>query len=214
MSLEGIKILLRNYYIRATADNRQKKLCNTDFTIISNNCWGGLVYESYNLPKQSPTVGMYFMAQEYLKFISNLEHYVNGCELQFVDPQKAKYRQFYAQDRRFGTYPIAQLDDVEIAMLHYHSEEEAKEKWGRRCLRINWDKLIVKMNDQNGCTLDDATVFGKLPYKNKLFFTVKGYDAGECTVHIPGKDTQTILSSQEPFGASKYLDVNRYINSI
>ena len=214
MSLEGIKILLRNYYIRATADNRQKKLCNTDFTIISNNCWGGLVYESYNLPKQSPTVGMYFMAQEYLKFISNLEHYVNDCELQFVDPQKAKYHQFYAQNSRFGTYPIAQLDDVEIAMLHYHTKEEAKTKWERRCARINWHRLIVKMNDQNGCTEEDAVNFGNLPYKNKLFFTVKKFDAGACTVRIHGHGAQTILSTQEPFGASKYLDVNRYINNI
>ena len=34
---------------------------NNDFTIISNNCWGGMIYESYGLPEQSPTVEMSFM---------------------------------------------------------------------------------------------------------------------------------------------------------
>ncbi len=214
MSIEGVKIRLRNYYIRATADKRRKAIKNTNFTVISNNCWGGLVYESYNILKQSPTVGLYFMPQEYLKFISNLEYYIKCCEIQFIEPEKARHRDFYAQDRRFGTFLIARLDDVEIAMLHYHSKEDAKTKWERRCARINWDRLIVKMNDQNGCTEEDAVAFGNLPYKNKLFFTVKKYDAGECTVRIPGHGAQTILSTQEPFGASKYFDVNAYLNNL
>lgn len=214
MSFEGVKIRLRNYYIRATADKRRKAIKNTNFTIISNNCWGGLVYESYNIPKQSPTVGLYFVSQEYIKFVSNLEYYIKDCEIQFVEPEKSKHREFYAQDGRFGSFPIAQLGDVEIAMLHYHSKEEAKTKWERRCERINWDRLIVKMNDQNGCTEEEAVIFGNLPLKNKLFFTVKNFDAGDCTVHIPGHGAQTIMSTQEPFGKSKYFDVNKYVNNI
>ena len=35
------------------------------FTIISNNCWGGLVYQHYNLSYDSPTVGCYFFALTY-----------------------------------------------------------------------------------------------------------------------------------------------------
>lgn len=37
------------------------------------------------------------------------------------------------------------------------------------------DKLIVKFNDQNGCTVDDVKAYAKLPYKNKLFFTIKDW---------------------------------------
>ena len=214
MTMEGIKIRLRNYYIRATATGRQKELKNTDFTIISNNGWGGLVYESYDLPKQTPTVGMYFMAEEYIRFVSDLKYYLCDCKMMFIPPEEARHKSFYKQDSHFGSYPIARVGDVEIACLHYHSEEEALAKWERRCERVNWSRMIVKMNDQNGCTDEDALRFGRLPHKNKLFFTVKGLDAGECTVHIPGHGAQTILSTQEPFGASKYLDVNRYINSI
>ena len=39
--------------------------------IISNNCWGGVIYESYSLPKLSPTVGMYFSPKDYLKFVAD-----------------------------------------------------------------------------------------------------------------------------------------------
>lgn len=56
--------------------------------------------------------------------------------------------------------------------MHYHSEQEAREKWERRIQRINWDKLLVKFNDQNGCTETEVEKFMSLPFKNKLFLLV------------------------------------------
>ena len=60
-------------------------------------------------------------------------------------------------------------------MLHYHSQEEVLEKWNRRIERICWDRLIVKFNDQNGCTIDQMNHFLQLPLScnTKLFFTAK-----------------------------------------
>ena len=214
MTLEGIKIRIRNRYIRITASLRQKQLNNKDFTVISNNCWGGLVYESYGLSKQSPTVGMYFMTEEYLRFISNLDYYISECEMKFIPPEEARHRAFYEQDKRFGAYPIARVGDVEIAMLHYHSEEEAKNKWERRCKRICWDRLLVKMNDQDECTAEHAKAFGAMPYAHKVFFTVKDYDAGDCTVRFRAKrNADAIIFRQEPIGASRQCNVNELINS-
>lgn len=214
MSLEGIKIRLRNHYIRMTAPSRQKKLTNTNFTIISNNCWGGLVYESYGLEKQTPTVGMYFAPEEYLRFLSELEHYICHCEITFVAPEQARHKQLYLQDKNFGKFPIARVGDVEIAMLHYHSEEEARQKWERRCSRVNWEKLIVKMNDQNGCTQEHAEMFAQLPFKHKVFMTVNDWNVGAHTVRVPAAGQRYITSTQEPFGESKYLNVNQLINSL
>lgn len=211
-------LLLKNriigFYFRLTAATRQKKLKSTEFTVISNNCWSGRVYESYNLPKQSPTVGCYFMAEEYLRFLSNLPYYIVECELEFIPPEKARHLDFYSRNKPVD-YPIARLGDVEIAMMHYHSEEEAKAKWERRCKRINWDRLLVKMNDQNECTAENATAFGALPYAHKVFFTVKDYDAGDCTVRFPAKrHADTIVFGQEPYGESKYCNVNELLNSL
>ena len=69
-------------------------------------------------------------------------------------------------------------------------EQEAREKWERRIKRINWDKLLVKFNDQNGCTETEVNRFMGLPYKNKLFFTCKEWP------NVNGGGTQ--LSTNSP----------------
>ncbi|WMJ84227.1 DUF1919 domain-containing protein [Oscillospiraceae bacterium LTW-04] len=215
MTLDGILLGLRNNYVKASSNYRRKKLDTTNFTIISNNCWGGIVYESYGLPKQTPTVGMFFMAEEYLKFVSNLRHYVEDCEMIFVEPDQARHKNYYMNDKRFGSYPIARLDDVEIAMLHFHSREEAAFKWKSRCERINWESMLVKMNDQNVCKKEHAEQFMKLPFKNKVFFTVKKdwIDIHGITV-LKSKNTNCCGVLDEPFGASTMFNVNKLINKI
>ena len=41
MTYEGLRLKIRNkFYLPITAFWRRKKLKNTNFTIISNNCWG------------------------------------------------------------------------------------------------------------------------------------------------------------------------------
>lgn len=64
---------------------------NKPFTIISNNCWGGIVYQHYNLPYDSPTVGLYFYADEYIKFVSNLHYYLSQ-EITFISYEQSKYK--------------------------------------------------------------------------------------------------------------------------
>lgn len=107
-------------------------------------------------------------------------------------------------------------EDVEIFFLHSHSVEEAKEKWERRCKRINWDNLLIKFNDQNGCTEKELKQFLTLPYKNKVFFTCKNWqiDAKEIIQIKQLFNKEHIQASYEPFGRSKYLDVTEMLNQI
>ena len=206
MTIQGMLLRIRNFYLRKSAKKRRKKLVSDDFTIISNNCWSGLICESYNVPKTSPTTGLYFMAEEYVKFLSNLKYYTQECEIEFISPEKSKHRSFYELDKRFGTYPIAKIGDVEIAMLHYKSEQEAREKWNRRCARINWDKLLVKMNDQNECSEEHMQAFCEMDFEHKLFFTVhKSWKIAECVKVFKGKNC--INGLKEPFGKG-YNGVN------
>mgnify|MGYP003224280895 CR=1 FL=1 len=53
MTYEGLRLKVLKYWRVGLADWRKKQLKSTDFTIISNNCWGGMIYESYNLPKDT-----------------------------------------------------------------------------------------------------------------------------------------------------------------
>lgn len=216
MTHEGLRLKLLKYYRLAFAKTRRKELKNTKFTIISNNCWGGMVYESYDLPKESPTTGLFFMASDYIKFLSDIKGYL-AEELVFIDPKDSKYIDFLKSDKRFGSYPIGMLGDIEIMFLHYHSQQEVKEKWERRIKRISWDKLIVKFNDQNECTADDVKAFAKLPYKHKLFFTIKDWPVakwgGYCKIRQHTQDS-CVTASHEPFGKNRYVDLTKLINSL
>lgn len=104
---EGLRLKVLKYWRVGLAGWRKKQLKSTDFTIISNNCWGGMIYESYNLPKESPTVGMFFMAKDYIEFLSDLKGYINGT-LTFVKPEESRWKEMpqVASDKRFGHYPV------------------------------------------------------------------------------------------------------------
>lgn len=54
------------------ADQRQSSLIGKSFTILSNNCWGGHVYRYFSLPYLTPTIGLYFYPDDYLKFITSV----------------------------------------------------------------------------------------------------------------------------------------------
>ena len=223
LSIEGIRLKFRNkVYIPLTCRARGKKLNNTDFTIISNNCWGGTVYEAYNLPKESPTVGMFFMAEDYITFLSDLKGYINGT-LEFIKPEESRWKDApqVSGDKRFGSYPVGLLSNgkgyIEIFFLHYHSKKEAKDKWERRCKRINWDRLLVKFNDQNGCTIKNVHDFMDLPFKHKLFFTCKewpGISGEGYTIIRQFPKHDSVMASYEPFGKNRYIDITKVLNSL
>lgn len=166
------------------AKHRLVRLKKKKFTIISNNCWGGYIYRCFNLQYQSPTVGLFIMPDDYIRFINNLEHYINDCKLKFIKPEESKHYKELKGHEHFGEYPIGILDDVEICFMHYKTEKEALEKWTRRARRINWDNLIIKFCDQNGCTAKHIEQFNNnSKYKKMICFTAKKYP-GKYNVHM------------------------------
>lgn len=211
---ESVRLRLRKQFIKHTYKKRRELINQEDFTIISDNCWGGTVYQSYGLSYNTPTVGMYIITEDYIKLLSDLKHYMS-VELDFINPTESKHYHQLSHKGSFGTHPIGKLDDVELMLLHYESEEEAYEKWHRRCKRINWDKMIVKLNDQNLCKEEHILEFDQMDYDNKIFFSARERDHIKSGVHIrEARGQDFVKASQEPFGKSKYIDVNKIINSL
>lgn len=214
--METIRIILRRQYMHLTAKRRQKSLKNLDFTILSNNCWGGFIYQSYNLPYKTPTIGLYFMAEDYILFLENLDECLES-NIQFINSKNSKYYEILKNTYNFGNYPIGIInlkkDTIEIHFLHYKDENEAINKWNERKKRINKGKLIVKFSDQNNCNKELIKRFEKLPYKHKVFFGAKKYTKNTIHINVPSQ-FDFVPTSYEPFGSSRKLNINQMINRL
>ena len=144
----------------------KKSIKNKDFSIISNNCWAGRVYQYLDMPYLSPTAGLYFFAPDYVKFVSDLKRYLD-TPLRFIAPEESKYYE-EIKKRNQTDKPIGILGDVEIVFLHYKTQEEAEEKWNRRKKRVNYNNIILKFSRMDLCTENEIAAFDAIPFKNKF----------------------------------------------
>lgn len=150
----------------------QKLLRRDKFTIISNDCWGAEVYRHFGLAYQTPFVGLFFMAPCYIKLLKDLKSFLHTQDLVFISTSKYEAcNQDRAQKGKY--YPIGVLNgEVEIHFLHYHSEEEARETWTKRCTRVNWERLFVKLDaGKDACTPELVREYDALPYTQKIILS-------------------------------------------
>ena len=97
---------VKDVIIRMRAPLRRIGLKNMDFSILANNCWGGIVSRDRHLPYNSPTCGTYFFSKDYLRFISDPQKYLE-MELQEVPfSQSAHAEEVFEKEGREA------LDDV------------------------------------------------------------------------------------------------------
>lgn len=150
-----------------------RKMITSDTSIISSNCFAGRIMQDLDMQYNSPTLGLYFFADDYMEFLSNLKYYLTEAKLDFLEQSRYPL----ANERRekwIHWYPIGILGGkVEIQFLHYHTEREAANKWYRRSRRVNFDKLFVIGMEQNLTTVEHIKQFDALPFKNKIFFSSK-----------------------------------------
>lgn len=176
-------IALKEMFYASQKSIRHRAIRNKEVTIISNNCWGGFMYQSCNLPYSSPFVGLYLYAPEYIALLRNLKANL-AQPLHFIKHEESKYKGVVSPQ-----YIIGVLGDtgIEIVFMHYQLEEEILKTWNRRLKRINWDNMIVKFSDTAyGCT--DALIeeFDQMPFANKVCFTSKA--SSKCKCVIPMKE--------------------------
>lgn len=195
-------------------------LKNKDFTIISNNCWGGCVYDRYALPYRTPTVGLWIPAGDYLKFIGNLKEYLKK-ELIPISYKESHVRDILEErekagryDRKLDDFVIGRIGDVDIIFLHYNTFDEAKEKWNRRKERINFDNIIVKYNDQNGFELNNFYEFEDMKYAHKLFFTSNKQLKNDERVHYIEEYEDVGYAVDDIKPSFKSMDITQYLNSV
>jgi uncharacterized protein (DUF1919 family) len=159
---------------------------DSDFTIVSNNCWGAHFYQLLGIEYRTPFVGLFIPPKSYLELLRGFDHYIHA-ELAFrkesMFPAINEFR-----SHRPSQYPIGLLDErIELHFQHYRSEGEARCKWTRRCKRIteNPRRRFFKFDDREGATTNDIREFCTLPFRNKVCFTHSKYDLP--TIVVPGE---------------------------
>lgn len=151
---------LRN---KMTVKKIRKKLNNSDFTIISQNCIGGVIYNDLNLKFLSPTINLYFTADDFVKLVLNLNYYLNlDITMKWLE-----------------NYPIGVLDDVIVHFMHYQTCSEAKDAWNRRKERVNYNKILVVSTDMEGFNEYTFKEWKKITYP-KVLLASKKWDDESC----------------------------------
>lgn len=188
-------------------ESARKRLQHTDFTIISQNCVGGVLYHDLGLQFLSPTINLAFDGEDFMKFISNLDYYLS------VELKE------YATD--IVEYPVGILDDVEVRFVHYKSFAEAKQKWDERKKRINRQKILVIATDRDGMFKKELLEkFDALPY-SKIMYTSHDPQEYNWMVYCKcwkNKPSVGVMTGIADFGGhrfyEKYVDIVEVINSI
>jgi len=191
------------------AENRREKLNNSDFSIFSNNCWAGHVYRYYGLPYKSPTVGLYFYADEYIRFLEKPQYYISQ-PLKFISYQDSKYREYQMKKSEINV-PIGVLDNIEIVFLHYTEEAEAYEKWNRRCERINWNNICLKFSNQNLCTEKHIQTFDKIENDKKFVFVNRPLPDIKSAVYFKGSESYECVEDDTTY-FRRYIKLCDWLN--
>lgn len=204
---------IKKKLIRLMAPLRRIGLRNRDFSILSNNCWGGVMSRDWGLPYNSPTCGVFLFAKDYLKFLSDLPRYLSA------ELEPMTYAESPWVEELHNRYPdeevlLARLVDLTVVCVHYHSIEEARDKWARRAARINFDNLIVKFNDQNLFEKEDFDTFMKLPYEHKLFFTANPAFRGQEGVVFFDEYEKDGFVLDDIKTSRRYFNLKKYLNRI
>ena len=178
--LKYSKRKIRDTFKESLSQADRKDLGDKPFVLVSNNCWGAEVYQWYGRAYNSPFIGMFFYGPCYHKVLSNFDFYMKQ-KLEFIEKSK------YPEPHRDWIYPIAKLGDIEVHFSHYEDKDIAKEKWERRTQRMleetNKDNYFFKICDRDRND-EFIEAFHKLPYKNKISYSLKEYKSLKKANHV------------------------------
>ena len=127
-----------------------------NFSIICSTCIGGVIYNRLGKEFLSPTINMFFLQPDFVKFVCDLEYYLS-LELKFIETDKS--------------YPVALLGDIKLYFNHSKTPEDAANDWRRRKERINYDNIYIILYNRDGCILDDFRKIEKVKCKRFIVLT-------------------------------------------
>ena len=192
---EFILTYLRKVYRKINRYFLRRRLKNRNFTILAPTCIAGIIYHELGCEFASPTINLWMHDKDFYKFARNLKDYL-AHDLVFV--------------QGIDETPTAYLNDILIHFNHYHSEQDAREKWNSRKARINYDNLFIIGGDNpdgGAVTDEEIASLSQIECVNKLVFTIRDLPLS-YTMKLP-KDPEKECINVYMFDKTNLL--NRYV---
>lgn len=138
--------------------DKYRRLQRSQLSIISVNCFGGLMSHLLGLPFRTPFVNMCLRAPNYIRLLRAPRDYL-AKELTL---KEMRWHDVFERD-----YPVGALDNIELEIVHHRDFDVAATDWNIRKQRINWYNLFVMMHTEDEKILQE---FDALPYGKKVCF--------------------------------------------
>ncbi len=182
-------------------NKNRKRLTNTDFSLITSNCTGGIVSHWLGLKFRSPFINLFLTNEEFVSAMEVFDDFISTPLTECTDSGK--------------DYPVGVgYNGIKVYFMHYKSFSEANEKWQERKLRINKNNMCVWFSNFNG-DYELLKRFDNLPIKNKIVFVNHPYPEFKSAVYLKGfeklEGVGQIYRAKNVFG-KRYLDDFDYIS--
>lgn len=137
----------------------RRRLKNDNFTILSSNCIGGIIYHRLGKQFLSPTINMWFKQPEFASFCLHLDYYL-----------KQELR-FYKSDLSYPTAELRGEGDIPTIHLYFNhakTEDEARGDWEKRKTRINHQNLFIILYKLDGITIEQLKALEAIPCRGRV----------------------------------------------
>lgn len=138
---------------------------NSNISIISNYCIGGMIYRKLCLPELSPTINMYCTGDNFINFLKDIPGHLQA--------ETIEYNPKMMNDNSFSKdyfWPKGILCDDSVWVLnHAVSFDEGKLEWDRRKKRFNYKNFVAIMiiqDDKSAYMFDQLSI----PYKIGFYY--------------------------------------------
>ncbi len=175
-------------------------------TIISNTCVSGFIYEYMNMPLLSPTINAGMTGKDYIKFCSNMKHYLD------LDLVISHWEKGVTNPGSYEELLACKLDDIEISFGHLKSEDGVVERWNLIKERINWNRIVFVMEEiryRMPIGQKEIEAFKKLDGKKLMFQSITNVANSDGTVIFAPRD---FLSDRRGTALENYFDLLSWFN--
>lgn len=143
----------------------RSNLVNTVPTFLCPNCIGGILFHDLGIQFRSPTVNLMMFQTDFAEFVLHLDDYLERDLIFYKDEKNTCPCAYFSGSK----------ERINLVFTHYHTEEEAAQKWEERSKRIDRENLFVFLEERDGLTKETMLELGKIRARGLVIFTANSY---------------------------------------